>query len=124
AVGRPLALAMGELNAVLEPVLRCELEARVERQADGLPGLRRRHERPCAPRVAERVDAYSRRAGDSLQVRVERGLDAGLADHLAGLVPLLRECLQLGSGYLTGVAEQLRGERAVRIRSEERRVGK
>ena len=79
----PLVVLVGELDAVAERPLGGPLEADVERQADGVARLRRSPLREGALRPPERVDAELRRARAAAQVRVERRLDAGLADLVA-----------------------------------------
>ena len=70
----------GQLDAVAERALGRPLQVDVEREADGVAGLRiaARLERALLP--AERVDADLCRARLAAEVRVECRLDPGLAD--------------------------------------------
>ena len=94
--------------------------ASVDRETDVVALLRdgRRHE--TAARTPERVDVHARAAGDAAEIAVVRRLHAGLPDLIAGAVALLGQARQLGRRDLADVAEDLRGERVVRVVADER----
>ena len=121
AARRPLAVRLREMDAVRERPLRRLLELQVERQPQRMARLRDGRLLQLAARPSERVDVHPRRAGDAAEIRVVGGLDAGLADHVAGLVALLRQRLQLLRGDLADVAEHLRRQRPVRVVADVRR---
>src|SRR5206468_8690332 len=72
--------------------------------------LERRSVRP-----SERVDDSRQDSGSAPQVAVICIFDPGLADRVAGAVPLFLECFELVRRDLRHVAEDLRRERSPRI---------
>ena len=95
AVGRPLALVAGGLDAVVQRVLGGELQAGVDGEADSLPRLRLGRQGARAARTAEGIDADARRTGDAEEVLVVGRLDSRLPDHVGQRIAVLPEGLQL-----------------------------
>ena len=118
AVGLVLLVLVGEADARLECPFGRALQVDVERQADRLAGLRRALEDEPARPVAERVHRPLRQTVASAQVRVVGRLEPGLADHVAGLVALRAELLQLLRRDLGDVADELGRELAVGVAPE------
>ena len=120
SAAQPSFVAAGELDPVVERVLRRALELDVDRQPDGVAGLRRLRLAKLARRPAARVDGHLRRARDAVEVLVERRLDAGLADPVVELVLLQPADLELVQRLVlvgrdpADVAERLR-EQALRV---------
>ena len=118
AVRRPLVVLVREVDAVAQSLLRCSLQAYVQREPKRVarPRLAPGHVRAHLP--THRVDAELVETAFATQVRVERSLDPRLADAVAGAVALPTKLLELLGRDLPGVPEQLRGERPVRISAE------
>ena len=118
--GGPLAVSVRERDAVLQRALGGALQRDIDREADVVAGLRRPRQRQLALRTAQGVDAKLGDAGRPAQVRVERRLDARLADAVAEHVALLPHALQLIGRDLVDVAEHLGQQRLGRVRAQVR----
>ena len=101
--------------SIARSAARCSEMSIVSRRLS--PGFGPR-QRQLALRPAERIDAQLGDTGLSPEVRVERGLDAGLADAVAQQVALLAEPLQLRGRDLAHVAEHLGQQLLRRVRAQ------
>ena len=117
----PLVVLQREVDPVADRLLGSALERQVEREADRLARLRRTHRHEVAALVPERVHGELLEPSLAAQVAVVGGLEAGLADRVAGLVAVPVQLLELPGRDLRDVAQELRGDRAVVVAPQERR---
>ncbi len=116
AVRKPLAVIVREPNPVLERALGRALERDVDRQLDALARLALLADDRLRPGDGppERVDVHLVDLRLAAQVGVVRALDTGLADLVAGRIPVLPQLLQLVGRDLADVAEHV-GEQGLRV---------
>ena len=113
AVGCPLAVVVGQPDAVCERLLRGLLQLGVDREAHVVAGFGKLLELARARHAAERVDEDAPDPGQSAEIGVVRGLHPGLADSVAGGITLVLRCVELLLGDLAHVAEGLRRDPAL-----------
>src|SRR5262249_4988711 len=123
----PLPVLMCDRNPVAQRLLGRALQLDVDRELDRVAWQEAPAREEAAARHPERVDADLGSARPSAQELVEGGLDTRLADLVGGVVDSLTlrvmlapELLELLRRDLPDVAEDLRGERLVRVVAQER----
>src|SRR5262249_31156348 len=120
AVRRPLTVVVRGRDPVADRALGGALQVDVDGEPQRVAGAWQHHRFDLARRPPARVDGQLRGAVASAEVRVVRALEPRLADGVGRLIALALAGLVLGLRDRADVAEDVRGERLVRVLAQVR----